>query len=113
MRVAASASVRTPSGARPRLRLQPPVPSDSTQARPSARITGWPLRDHLPYQNGPVARSRMKGLALGFGAIQMQLTGCFGRNVCPGNGAGNCHFGQRPRATFLARNAYSKGILTY
>lgn len=80
---------------------------------PSARITGWPLRDHLPYQNGPVARSRMNGLALGFGAIHMQLTGCFGRNVGPGNGPGNRPSGQLLRATFLARNAYFKSSSTY
>jgi hypothetical protein len=55
----------------------------------------------------------MKGLALGFGAIHMQLTGCFGRNVCPGNGPGNRHIGQRSRATFLTRNAYFKGSSTY
>ena len=40
IRSAASASVRAPTGERPRLRRQPPFPSESTQARPSARITG-------------------------------------------------------------------------
>jgi hypothetical protein len=32
-------------------------------------MTGWPFRDHLPYQNGPVERWRMKGLEVGFGLI--------------------------------------------
>jgi len=59
IRSAACASVSTPSGGRPRFRRQPPDPSDSAQARPSARTTGWQLRDHLPYQNGPVDRWRM------------------------------------------------------
>jgi hypothetical protein len=43
----------------------------------------------------------------------MQLTGCIGRKLCPDNGPGNCHLGQRSRATFLTRNAYFKGISTY
>jgi hypothetical protein len=43
------------------------VPSDSVQAQPKARMTGWPFRDHFPYQNGPVERSRTKGLDVGFG----------------------------------------------
>jgi hypothetical protein len=38
-------------------------------ARPSARITGSPFRDHLPYQGGPVARSRMKGREAGWGGL--------------------------------------------
>jgi len=56
IRSAASASVSAPEGGRPRRRFQPPLPSGSAHARPNARITGWPFRDHLAYQNGPVER---------------------------------------------------------
>ena len=36
-----------------------------------------------------------------------------GRNICPGNGAGNRPFGQRSRATFLVRNAVFSVLSTY
>jgi hypothetical protein len=43
----------------------------------------------------------MKGLEE---VINEHRTGRLGRNACPGNGLGNGPFGQRSRATFLARN---------
>ncbi len=90
------------------MRRQLPLPSCSTQARPSARITGLPLRDHFAYQNGPVARCRMKGLEE---VIDCQRTPGSGRNVCPGNRATSCPRGQLFWATFLVRSPYFKGRL--
>ena len=93
-------------GATRRCYLTPP-------RRDPARITGWPFRDHLPYQCG-IARSQMKGraLALGFDAIEDDRTPRSGRIVCPGNCLCNCPSGRRSQATFLARNAHFKGIST-
>ena len=44
-------------------------------------MTGWPFRDHLPYQNGPVARWRMKGRALGLGVINRRFAAYPSRQI--------------------------------
>jgi len=50
-------------------------------------MTGWPSRDHFAYQNGPVARWRMKGRPRAVIAIRRDLVGDE-RRCRPGRGDG-------------------------